>query len=153
MRVSRRKALVYLGVAGAPVAVRPVFAQGERVKVADLTSLAPLKPVNFTYPDENSPAVLLDMGRPTYMGVGPRKSIVAYSVLCQHMGCPTSFDPERRLLVCPCHMSLFDPSRGGLCLEGPAISRLPRILLQVAEGSVYAVGVAYGLIYGRASNA
>lgn len=152
MVVSRRRAFLYLGVAGVPLAMRQVFAQGERVKVADLASLAPLQPVNFTYPDANSPAVLLDMGRPTYMGVGPRKSIVAYSALCQHMGCPTGFDPERRLLVCPCHMSMFDPSRGGLCLEGPAISRLPRIVLEVAGGSVYAVGVAYGLIYGRADN-
>ena len=153
MVVSRRKALVYLGVAGAPVAMRKVFAQGERVKVADLAGLVPLQPVSFSYPDEGSPAILLDMGRPTYMGVGPKKSIVAYSALCQHLGCPTAFDPKEKLLVCPCHISLYDPARGGICLEGPAISRLPRIVLEVAGGSLYAVGVAYGLIYGRASNA
>ncbi|MFN3598747.1 MAG: arsenate reductase (azurin) small subunit [Aquificaceae bacterium] len=153
MKLNRR-GLIYLGALGVASAVaKNAFAsQAKEVKVTDLASISPLKPVSFNYPDEESPAILLDMGKPVYMGVGPKKSIVAYSSLCQHMGCPVNFDSKSRFLVCPCHMSIYDPARGGMCVEGPAISRLPRIILKVKGKSIYAVGVSQGIIYGRANN-
>ena len=123
-----------------------------RQKVAELSRLKPLTPITFNYPDENSPAILIDMGEPVYMGVGPKRSIVAFSSLCQHMGCPVQFDSKERLLVCPCHLSMFDPARGGMCVEGPAINRLPMIALEISGNNVFAVGITQGVIYGRAKN-
>lgn len=149
-----RRGFIYLGTLGvtSTVAKNAFAIQGKEIKVVDLASIPPLKPISFNYPDENSPAILLDMGKPIYMGVGPKNSIVAYSALCQHMGCPVNFDSKSKLLVCPCHISIYDPARGGMCVEGPATSRLPRILLKVKRDGLYAVGVSQGIIYGRANN-
>lgn len=149
-----RRGFIYLGATGLSLvlAKKALGAQSKEIKIADLASISPLKPIIFNYPDENSPGVLIDMDKPVYMGVGPKRSIVAYSNLCQHMGCPLNFEKREKLLVCPCHMSIYDPARGGVCIEGPAISRLPRIVLKVKNGSIYAIGVTQGIIYGRANN-
>ncbi len=155
MDAVNRRGFIYLGLASLSLALTKRAQgvhHGKEKKVVELTQISPLKPIPFNYPDENSPAVLIDMGKPVYMGVGPKKSIVAYSNLCQHMGCPLNFEQKERLLVCPCHMSIYDPARGGMCIEGPAISRLPRIILKVRNGSVYAIGLTQGIIYGRAKN-
>jgi arsenite oxidase small subunit len=118
---------------------------------ASLAQLKPNKPVNFDYPLEAQPNVLLDMGRSVPRGVGPKRSIVAYSLLCQHMGCPVSYRANVRQLVCPCHQTRYDPERLGSIIQGLAMTPLPRVLLQVRGGAVWAVGVA-GLIYGYRNN-
>lgn len=153
MDMNRKEFIAGIG-AGAVGLSMPllVFAKRRDKRIISLSRIKPLRPVSFNYPDKNSPAVLLDMNEPVYMGIGPKKSIVAFSVLCQHMGCPLNFDRGSKLFVCPCHLSAFDPKRGGLCVQGPAINRLPMIALRLKRGHIYAVGVAYGLIYGRAKN-
>ena len=48
---------------------------------------------------------------------------VAYSKLCTHAGCPVGlYERELRLLVCPCHQSMFniDERRGPAVRAGPA---------------------------------
>lgn len=153
MEITRKDFLAGLGAVAVGASIPSlVFSKARRKRIASLKSIKPLKPISFSYPDADSPAILVDMGEPVYLGAGPNRSIVAFSVLCQHMGCPSSFDPESKLIVCPCHGSLFDPAKGGMCVEGPAISRLPMIALEVKRGNVYAVGIAYGVIYGRAKN-
>lgn len=153
--MDRKEFLLSIGVAAVTLGLPApslVFSKEERRKVASLRQIKPLEPLYFNYPDDNSPAVLIDVGEPVYMGVGPKRSLVAFSNLCQHMGCPLNFEKDSQLLVCPCHLSMFDPRKGGMCVEGPAINRLPMIALEVKDGDVYAVSVAYGLIYGRAKN-
>jgi len=77
---------------------------------------------------------------------------VAFSALCQHMGCPVRYDPAAKELICPCHQSHYDPAVGGMVVIGPAELPLPRVMLEVdAHGNVYALGVAE-LVYGYASN-
>ncbi len=124
-----------------------------RVKVANAKDLQPGKLVTATYPDAQSPIVVVKFGRPVG-GVGPDQDIVAYSQLCTHMGCPLSnFDPERGTLTCGCHYSTFDLSKGGMMVIGLGTDNLPEIVLEYDEGTgdIYAVGVR-GLIYGRLSN-
>ena len=84
-------------------------------------------------------------------GVGPDSSVVAYSTLCTHKGCPVSYKPEHHLLICPCHWSTFDPAREGGLVIGQASQALARIELRVESGMAVAVGVD-GLIYGRHTN-
>jgi arsenite oxidase small subunit len=122
-----------------------------KLRVIQLAKLKPNKPVLFTYPLKAHPSVLLDMGHGVPKGVGPKKSIVAYSLLCQHMGCPVEYQPKLREFVCPCHQSRYDPERLGSIIQGLAMQPLPRILLQVKQGSVWAVGVD-GLIFGYRNN-
>lgn len=142
-----------LTVAGLPVAspaaqANPAYPAQE---VASLSSLAPGDAVGFNYPDENSPALLIRLTETATDGVGPDQSIVAYSILCTHKGCPVSFKPEQRMLICPCHWSTFDPARSGSMVIGQASQALPRIELSVEGDKVRATGVV-GLIYGRHTN-
>ena len=128
------------GTAGYPVT--PIIA---------LDALVPGTTVPFTYPDDRSPAILLRMATQVLEGVGPDASIVAFSSLCTHKGCPVSFRPEHRLLICPCHWSTFDPEKAGSLVIGQASQPLPRIALRIESGMVVATGVD-GLIYGRHTN-
>ena len=110
-------------------------------------------PVSFSYPDAASPCTLIKMGAPVPGGVGPDRDIVAYSILCTHMGCPVAYDAERRLFKCPCHFSIFDPENTGQMVSGQATENLPSVVLEYnpKDDSVRAVAVE-GLIYGRQSN-
>lgn len=122
--------------------------------VVDIASLADIgegAAINFNYPDERSPALLMRLAESTPEGIGPDQQIVAYSRLCTHKGCPVTWRAERKLLICPCHWSSFDPAKSGQLVIGQASQSLPRIDLRIEGDIVQAVGVQ-GLIYGRHTN-
>jgi arsenite oxidase small subunit len=154
-RLSRAELLVAGAAAAAGMAstaeAAPAVGGYPRLRVIELSELRVNRPVKFDYPLEGQPNVLLDMGGFVPHGVGPKKSIVAYSVLCQHMGCPVEYRPNAREFYCPCHQSRYDPERLGSIIQGIAPRPLPRVLLDVKGGAVWAVGVD-GLIYGYRSN-
>ncbi len=124
-------------------------------KVAALAKVKPWTSVAFTYPKDQL-AVLLDVGKPVVGGVGPSQSIVAFSALCQHMGCPVTLNQASKSLVCPCHTSMYDPARQGIAFSGPSPEGLPQIALKVEDGNIYATGISpvpgisSGLVYGMA---
>ena len=126
-------------------------AQYPVIDIARLSDLAPGAIVPFTYPDDASPAMLLRLNASADGGIGDDASVVAYSILCTHKGCPVSYKAERGLLICPCHWSTFDPAKQGALVIGQASTSLPRIELALNDGMVQAVGVS-GLIYGRHTN-
>ena len=133
-------------------AAAPAAPQGYPVvEVADLGAVKVDVPLNFTYPDAGSPAVLLRLKGAAAGGVGPGNSIVAYSLLCTHKGCPVSYRPERKLLICPCHWSSFDPAKAGQMVIGQGSQALPQIELRIKDSVIQAVGIN-GLIYGRQTN-
>ena len=140
-----------LPAVAAPPAPAPGAEAYPVTNVADLASIKVDTPVAFTYPDESSPAVLVRLKQPAAGGVGPGNTIVAYSVLCTHKGCPVAYRPERKLLICPCHWSSFDPAKSGQMVIGQGSQALPQIALRVQGGTVQAVGIE-GLIYGRHTN-
>jgi arsenite oxidase small subunit len=121
------------------------------VTVAPLKDVGPGASIAFAYPDAGSPAILLRLAEPATNGVGPGRDIVAFSTLCTHKGCPVTFKPERKMFICPCHWSTFDPAKAGALIIGQASQQLPQIELRVNNGVVEAVGVS-GLIYGRHTN-
>lgn len=122
-------------------------------KIIKLKKLRDNTPVSFIYPDASSPCTLIKMGKPVTGGVGPDKDIVAYSILCTHMGCPVNYDKESRNFKCPCHFSVFDSEKSGQMVTGQATENLPRILLSYDEknDAINATGVD-GLIFGRQAN-
>jgi arsenite oxidase small subunit len=156
-RMSRRQLLVAGATGAVAVATGADVAEAAsangypKLQVIQLARLRPNRPVTFNYPLARQPSVLLDMGRAVPNGVGPKKSIVAYSILCQHMGCPVEYQPKLREFVCPCHQSRYDPERLASIIQGVAMQPLPRVLLQIRNGGVWAVGVD-GLIYGYRNN-
>jgi len=121
--------------------------------LAQASALRVNAPQSFSYPDASSPCTLVKLGKRVPGGVGPDGDIVAYSMLCTHMGCPVSYDAAERTFKCPCHFSMFDAELGGQMICGQATENLPQIELRynAKDGSVAAVGVN-GLIYGRQSN-
>jgi Rieske Fe-S protein len=122
------------------------------------SSLKPRTNYVFHYPFEATPAFLLDLGKPaapqtlstkdrdTYAwpgGVGPRRSIVAFSAICAHqLVYPTrdvsfiSFRPTKAgkrvredLIHCCAEHSQYDPAKGAQVLSGPAEQPLCAVLL------------------------
>ncbi|MGC8484662.1 MAG: Rieske 2Fe-2S domain-containing protein [Candidatus Baltobacteraceae bacterium] len=111
-----------------------------RQKIGTLDELKAKGEIAFAYPDENSPAraVLLASG-----------DVVAYSLICTHMGCEVAYTHETQTFTCPCHGSVFDAARSGEVERGPAPRPLPEIAVQSSPGGdLYAVGLS-APIFGR----
>jgi arsenite oxidase small subunit len=140
-----------VGPAARSEAAAPTDQAYPTVDVAPLSRIEVGKEISFAYPEESSPAVLIRLSHAAEGGVGPDRSIVAYSVLCTHKGCPVSYKADKGLLLCGCHWSSFDPAKAGRMIIGQASEPLPQILLRVNGDVVQAVGVN-GLIYGRHTN-
>ncbi len=85
----------------------------------------------FRYP-EGSTARLL-------VRTGPR-AFVAYDQQCTHLQCPVVPAVEQGKLHCPCHNGWFD-LHTGQPLQGPPTRSLPRVAVEVRDGTVYATGV------------
>lgn len=139
-----------MGSTGA-VAADAKAAPAPVVDVAPVDALKEHGTLAFNYPDVNSPALLLRLPQAAPGGVGPGSSIVAFSSLCTHKGCPVSYRAQHKLLVCPCHWSTFDPGKKGQLVVGQASQALPQIELRLKDKMVQAVGIQ-GLIYGRHTN-
>lgn len=133
----------------------------------------------FHYPFLATPCFLLDLGKPAQPaaalktaktdhydwpgGVGPRRSIVAYSAICAHqLTYPTkdiSFISYRaqatphsklaQVIHCCSEHSQYDPAQGGRVLAGPAPQPLASILLEhdPASDGLYAVGTLGGEMF------
>jgi len=56
--------------------------------------------------------------------------IVAYSKICTHVGCPVAlYEQTTHNILCPCHQSTFDATRGAKVIFGPAARPLPQLPL------------------------
>ncbi len=121
-------------------------------RLANLADLVVNEPLDISYPDADSPGVLLKLGTPVEGGAGPDGDVVAFSVLCPHKGYPMSYHAADMTLNCPGHFSRFDVERGGQQVWGHATQNLPQFTLRIDDaGDIYAEG-ADELIYGRLSN-
>jgi arsenite oxidase small subunit len=134
-----------------------------RVKVAQLADLSINQPVVFAYPLDNEPNILVKLGQKADGGVGPDGDLVAFSGVCQHLGCIYAFQapgtspacnasyraagPEG---YCCCHGSVFDFLHGAKVLSGPSPMPQPQVLLEVDEsGNIYATGMTPPTIFGH----
>jgi arsenite oxidase small subunit len=155
---------------------RLVWPDGKPVRAAALPAHTNLV---FHYPFAATPCFLLNLGRRletgaslrtadahTYRwqgGVGPERSIVAYSAICAHkMSYPTrqiSFISYRaegsrggkgsRVIRCCSEHSEYDPAQGAAVVGGPARQPLAAILLDYDERAdeLYAVGTLGGEMF------
>lgn len=99
--------------------------------VATLDELAVGDAKTFAYPEGSTPRLLVRTGVDTF---------VAYDQQCTHLQCPVVPAFAEGRLHCPCHNGWFD-LQTGQPLAGPPRRRLPRVLLEVREGTVYAIGI------------
>ena len=130
--------------------------QFPRVKVSSLGELATGSVVLFNYPLDNEPNLMIKLGTKAEGGVGPDGDIVAFSQICQHLGCqsinyvPTGGSPSCKksysapspVGYCCCHGSVYDFSSGGVVIGGPSPRPLPQVILEVdSSGDIYATGM------------
>jgi len=113
----------------------------------------------FNYPLDNEPNLLLNMASAAPRGVGPNQTLVAFSAVCQHLGCTPPFisyyppgacngyNNGAAFIHCVCHGSTYNPNvaaagGGASIITGPTQTPLPQILLQwdSSTDEVYAIG-------------
>ena len=61
------------------------------ILIANLSDLEVGVPISFNYPLEETPNILVKLGVQAKGGVGPDSDIVAFSQVCQHLGCIYGF--------------------------------------------------------------
>jgi len=119
---------------------------GQPVRLGDLQVGA----VESVFPDvphpqlrADSPVLLIRM-RPEEFTPAPGhegydyQGHIAYSSICTHLGCPVKLYEQRtHHLLCPCHQSTFDASRGAEVIFGPAARRLPQLAISVDEDGYF----------------
>lgn len=124
--------------------------------------------VTFNYPLQNEPNFLLNLqGNSSGIknvpgGIGTDGTIVAFSAICQHLGCPVpaimyyapgtcpgqTFNTAQGtidfFIHCSCHGSTYNPANSAANLTGPAVLPLPQIALQADPdtGAISAVGIS-----------
>ena len=87
--------------------------------------------VTFAYPEAHDSCLLL---RPE------ENTFIAFSQKCTHLSCAVVPRPEEGRLYCPCHEGSFELATGEP-ITGPPRRPLPKITLEVRNGTVYATGV------------
>ncbi len=126
-----------------------------RKKIGRLSKLKNNEPMYFNYPDDedNSSSILLKLDEKAGGGIGDDGDVVAFNILCTHMGGELSQyqAADKALGPCPFHQSTFDLTRHGMIISGHATESLPQVLLELEGDDIIAVGLL-GLIYGRHQN-
>jgi len=136
-----------------------------RVKVTNVSTLVVNSPVSFYYPLDNEPNILLKLGEKVSSGIGPDSDIVAFSQVCQHLGCTYGFQPagtspncnktfqsSKPVGYCCCHGSVYDLTNDAQVISGPAPRPLPRVIIEIdSAGDIYAMGMTPPTIFGHAT--
>ena len=119
--------------------------------------------ISFNYPLEETPNILVKLGQKVVGGVGPDEDIVAFSEICQHLGCiwrfvgsgespscNSSYKTPRSIGYCCCHGSVYDLANAGKVISGPSPKQVPQVLLSFdsSTGDIFAVGMSGPTIFG-----
>jgi nitrite reductase/ring-hydroxylating ferredoxin subunit len=102
-----------------------------RARIAKLADVPVGSSLQFTYPGEHDRCIL----------VRPREDlVVAYGQECTHLSCAVIPEIENGVFRCPCHEGFFDLATGRN-LAGPPPRPLPRVLLSIEGGEIWATGI------------
>ncbi len=134
-------------------------------QVANVNTLTPDVPLLFYYPLEQvEPNILVKLGQAAQNGIGPDGDIVAFSDICQHVGCypgyvasghsPScnhSYTASGPIMYCCCHGSKYDLLKNAAVIQpSPAARPVPRVILEVdGDGNIYATGMGPPTIFGH----
>jgi Rieske Fe-S protein len=84
--------------------------------------------MDFTNPADKQASLLIHL---------PGGNFVAYESACTHQQVPVAYDPQQHLLICPLHHSVFDPAAGAKVVNGPAVTPLASVKINInADGSI-----------------
>ena len=93
-------------------------------KVASVSDLRANGFLTFANPANGDPAVAVSLSG---------GNMTAYDAVCTDAGCTVEYDSGQRVLACPCHGAVFDPTSNAAELHGPAPRALDAIRVQVAS--------------------
>ncbi len=100
-------------------------------KIGNISQLPANSAGTVSDPKTGDPAVIIHASGSTFY---------AYDAVCTHAGCTVQYDPQQKLLVCPCHGGTFDPAHGAQVVAGPPPSPLTPIQMTIdAHGDIYIV--------------
>lgn len=139
---------------GSAAATGESVASYPRLKIVSITDLVEGEGVAFNYPLNEQPNMLVKLGKEAQNGIGPDRDIVAYSVLCPHMGgnLHGRYQHDTGAMgPCPFHFSTFDLTKGGVPVHASATQNLPQITLETDGKDIFATGIT-GLVYGYRDN-
>lgn len=154
--------LVDFGKVFEPITVK--IPEWPKIKVKNASSLQVNAPVSFAYPLTTTPNLLVKLGQKVPNGVGPDGDIVAFSVVCQHLGCivgyqeagsspscNSSFKASGPVCYCCCHAGIYDLANEAKVLAGPPPNPLPFVVLEYDDstGDIYATGMTSPAIFGK----
>lgn len=132
----------------------PTFVDGPAVPVAPVSAFdAEWVEREFVY--QSTPALAVRLPGPIPGGLElDGVHLAAFSRICTHQHCLVTLNRDAEAiafafnyradgpqLVCPCHLSVFDPARAGRAVAGPAVHPLPRLRLRALDGQLVATGV------------
>jgi arsenite oxidase small subunit len=135
-----------------------------KVKVANLSDLQTKAWISFNYPLEETPNILAKLGQKVQGGVGPNGDIVAFSQICQHLGCiigyvpaggspscDASYTASGPVGYCCCHGTAYDLTNGAKVIGGPAPRPVPQVTLEFdsSTGDIFATGMSPPTIFGH----
>lgn len=100
-------------------------------RIASLDDLPVGGTLTFSYPEPEDFSVLVRLAPDV---------VVAYSQKCTHLSCAVVPRPAEGVLHCPCHDGYFD-LQTGRPIAGPPNRPLPRIVIEIQGGAIYATGV------------
>lgn len=86
----------------------------------------------FQYPTPLDPCLLVRTSESEFVAFGQK---------CTHLSCPVIPRVEEGVFHCPCHNGVFD-LKSGIPIAGPPRRPLPRVLVEVRDGAVFATGLA-----------
>ncbi|WP_027893824.1 ubiquinol-cytochrome c reductase iron-sulfur subunit [Calidithermus chliarophilus] len=145
--MNRRKALRHLATAAlATPLARAQAAPPRPYRVVEVAKLE-AEWSFFQFPFDGRHALLLRVPRPpegdtrslAVEAQGATVYLVAYHLICTHLGCTPSTPNAERQLVCPCHGSRFH-ALDGRAADGRPNPPLRAIALEVRDGVVFATG-------------
>jgi Rieske Fe-S protein len=85
----------------------------------------------FTYPGPGNPCIVVQ---------SKSGKVAAYSRRCTHLSCPVLWQANADRLYCPCHNGAFSAEDGSV-LQGPPPRPLTRVILDIRDGEIWAVGI------------
>ena len=118
------------GGAGSTAAASGTTTSGSSSPViAQISQVPDNSAAQFTVSASGDPGVLVHLSNGQF---------VAFDAVCTHAGCIVNYDPGSKLLLCPCHGAVFDPSKGAAVVQGPAPTPLTSVPIKVdnAKGTI-----------------
>jgi cytochrome b6-f complex iron-sulfur subunit len=122
----------YAGLVGYPVyrylasPVEKAAAEGEVKEVVLDDALKIPKNAALMFKFGQKPSMLIHHDDDTW---------TALSAVCTHLGCTVGYEPDKKIIFCPCHGGTYDP-HSGANLGGPPPKPLAEFKVQVTEGKI-----------------